>query len=396
MRKKIRNTIIIGGGIAGLSCAKRLADHGKDFILITKNVGGRILTSEKGDIPYGAYFIARNYHHVKNFVAVNQRITTATLQFHKNHQSYSLCDKRLATHFLQLVRLIILLFTFKKQYEKFKRACENKSQKEVLANNPFLLKLYHQNAKELITEYKIKDLVEDYLSEVLHGTTFLPIRKLNGFTFLQLSLPLIVPIYSFTFLKNKLIQEYRQRIVYDCAIAIMKNKEGFVITSKKRKYYSKNVVVATPPHVSKMLLKLKEIKKPVNVHMFHITGTLRKSWKSCDTNLFSDTNRMLALAHQKDNTFLCYSLGSKPLFKEYFTQYSILRHRYWNPAFNLEGHELWDCKIKENIYLIGDHNICGLEDAFITGIYAANQIVSKTRTEGKSEREEKVKKKNQK
>ncbi len=376
MIKRDVDTIIIGGGVAGLGCARKLFNSGEDFSLITENIGGRILTSKDNNVNYGAYYLTRDYKNIKKYVQIGRKLTPLTIHFHKKHHTYSIFNKRLITHFLQLIRLIFLLKKFRKQYEIFKTECENKPQKEVLKNNPFLFKLYNQNAEKLLQEYKIKELVDDYMSEVLHGTTFLPIKKLNGFTFLHFALPLIVSIYEFKFLKHKIIDGFKRKIINDSVISISQVKDNYKVETKNKIYTAKNVVLATPPHISAKLLKFKKIKKPVNAHMFHIDGTLKNNWKECEANLFSDNNRMFAIVHQPNNTYLFYSLGNKPNFNIYFSKYKIIKHHFWNPAFNLLGHELWDCEIKKNLFLIGDHNICGLEDSYITGIYAANKIIS--------------------
>ena len=58
-------TIIVGGGIAGISCALHLLEGGEEFTLITDDIGGRVSYSPQKDVNYGAYFIMSNYSYAK-------------------------------------------------------------------------------------------------------------------------------------------------------------------------------------------------------------------------------------------------------------------------------------------------------------------------------------------
>ena len=64
MNAKSFDTIIIGAGISGLACAKHLQEHGNDFLILSKDIGGRILTSKDSAVNYGAFFVCSDYYHV--------------------------------------------------------------------------------------------------------------------------------------------------------------------------------------------------------------------------------------------------------------------------------------------------------------------------------------------
>ncbi len=50
-------TVIIGGGISGLACARTLHAAGRPFVLVTDRLGGRMHHSEDGTMNFGAVYI---------------------------------------------------------------------------------------------------------------------------------------------------------------------------------------------------------------------------------------------------------------------------------------------------------------------------------------------------
>ena len=75
-------TIIIGGGVAGMSCAMRLLDAQQDFLLITENIGGRILYQQEAKVNFGAYFVMNNYVNARQLLTTGAWINPFNACFH--------------------------------------------------------------------------------------------------------------------------------------------------------------------------------------------------------------------------------------------------------------------------------------------------------------------------
>src|SRR5690349_9560748 len=67
-------TVIIGGGVAGLACARRLHRAGREFRLITDRLGGRMYANGGATRNFGATYLTRDYRHVGRFVDRGSRI----------------------------------------------------------------------------------------------------------------------------------------------------------------------------------------------------------------------------------------------------------------------------------------------------------------------------------
>ena len=138
MSQIIADTIIIGAGISGLACARRLQEYSKDFLLISENIGGRILTSDDGTVNYGAYFVCSDYNNLLNFVKLKNRIKLTDFCFHENNKVFSLIETEIILYLLQFIKFSKDHFKFRRELRKFRETTKNFSQKNAIENNQFL------------------------------------------------------------------------------------------------------------------------------------------------------------------------------------------------------------------------------------------------------------------
>lgn len=371
-----RSTIIVGAGIAGLGCARRLFEAHAPFLVIAESVGGRVRRSRDRTLNLGAYYVRADYAHVNRYVRLERRLDRLSTIRHDGEASYTQWDRRLLLHFPEAVRFLGVLMRFRHRYEILKRRCLTVSQAEAIRSDPLLRRLYDQPAGDFIAEHRLDGIGRWYLAPGLHGTAFSSLNRISAFTLLMGALPVLAPAYEFTLRLDALIDGFAGAFVPDAVVGITSCGTGYrVETAGGDAFAAEHVVVATPSHVARRLLGLPAVKGPVSAHMFHVSGTRRDRFGRADINLFAEDNPTLAFVRQPDDTALFCSRSRHPDFDRYFTSWRILEHRHWNPAFHLVGSVLLECEQAPGLFLIGDHNICGLEDAYITGLYAANRII---------------------
>jgi len=375
MSTKIVDTIIIGAGISGLACAKKLQENNKDFLLISENIGGRILTSEDENINYGAFFVCSDYHHVSQFIKLGTRIRLRDFCFHENNDSFIMFEPKLIPYSFQFLKILKILYKFRKKFRILRKKTENISQKKAIENDHFLHSLYMKKATDFVKEHKLQTGTNTYLSKGLYSTTFSKTEEMNAFSFLQFLLPLITPIYTFKFEKEKMIKPLQDKIIIKTVTDIKTKNDHYRIKTKNKIFYAKNIVLATQINWSQRFADIKKTNKPASTHMLHIRGKPRDIIARKRYQLFSTTNNVQAIADLQDGTYLFYYKKQQPSLEKYFIKPQIIASHYWDPAGTINGHTLIECNRGKNMYLIGDYNVAGLEESYITGIYAANQII---------------------
>ena len=369
--------VIIGGGIAGLACARRLHDEGRSFLLITENIGGRIRRSRDGRVNLGAYYVRSDYSHVNRFADRGRRIKRRDILRGADDGSFTRSDLRLLLHLPQTFRFLRLMREFRRHYVLFKRACLVISQAEAIRADPLLHDLYREPAPDFVERHRIDAVSRDYLEPAIRATGFTTLNELTAFTLLVGVLPMVVPMFEHTFDLDALVAGLEQAVALDSVTALSPTSDGFSIRARSGESVdAANVVVATPSDVAARLLELGPVKRPISAHMLLVRGNLRRPWSTAPYSVFPPGDEIFAIARQAGGSTLVSAATGDPDLTRIFGAWEVVEHHHWAPAFHLGGDALLECEQQPGLYLIGDHNVCDLEDAYITGVFAANRILA--------------------
>jgi hypothetical protein len=82
---------------------------------------------------------------------------------------------------------------------------------------------------------------------------------------------------------------------------------------------------------------------------------------------------------QRNGDDIVYADRLDPDLSAYYDRYEITGAVEWKTAMQLSGPRWRPLQPRRNLFTIGDHNIGGLEDAFLTGLFAANHITGRAR-----------------
>ncbi len=295
-------------------------------------------------------------------------------KFHSKKESYNVSFSDLFLNISQSLRVLKIFLKFKWEYRLFRKDCEVMSQKEAISKRKTMNALLEKEAEDFLKENKLHFIHKKYFSQYGNSIGFKnPHRsKLLG-GFIGGNLLLSSP-KEFIFQKERLVAGFKDTIVKDTITKISKTKKGFTLVGRNKKYSCKNLIVATPIWVSNKLLSLGLKLNIINVDMVHVKGEVKKGFEK-RFNLFDPQEVVSVIARQSNGSYLVFYEGKLDLEK-YFSRYKVITKKTFRPAFT-SVREFLEARLAENLFLIGDYNISSVEDSYITGIYAANQIIKK-------------------
>ncbi len=377
----IHKTIIIGGGIAGLSCALKLQEANENFLLITDNLGGRIKYSAKDKINFGAYFVMKSYKNAGKLVSKGKLINPLDVCFHNsNDEKFSLLNVHTLKRLPELIRFYVAMRQFSLHYEQFKQRCLTMSQKGAINLDPYIKSLYSKPANDFIKEKGFKKVADDYISKFSYACTGVGPDQINALDFLNVSMGILQPIYNLTFDEKELSDRFRDQLITDTINTIEKEDGQFILSGASgTKYESMNIVLATPASVTKNLLKKEHIRGACKIYVYHVEAELKKEYSRFSLNLFCPSSEIMLTAKQANGSYLIYSREKETDLSKVCEKFKLIKMVPWEKAMYVFGDIFLEQEPDEGIYIAGDHNGLGLEPASISGIFAANSIINLSR-----------------
>jgi hypothetical protein len=370
-------TVIIGGGMAGISAALKLKEHKKDFIMITDTLGGRVKYLKEKKVNLGAYFVINNYKNVKKILKKEKWLNTVDALFVEDEtKSFQTLSLKTLSLVPQILKFALILLRFGSHYKQFKKKCETMTHIEALKTDKYLTKLSNQSSADFIAEHKLQKLADAIIYKFAYGCTLTPAEFQSAFDLLTPCQGIIIPMYKFSFDEQGMADRLKKELVMDKVTAIEKKNNVYEVRTEKGKTFtSENIIMAASSGVAKQLLDLPKIRKNSCAYAFHIKGEPLEKYAKHGMNTFSSKYEISSITKEFNNTYLVYSTKLDTDFKKYFKKWEIIGKAEWDPAIYVYDNYLLEQNFNENITIAGDHNSCGMEPAAIAGIYAANRVL---------------------
>lgn len=379
------DTIIVGGGIAGITCALKLQEAGMPYLMLTETVGGRVSYNKEHAMNFGAVFYMKGYEYASEILIPLKPVLPSyfDLGCHDSlDRVYGVLSLTIIKALPQLIKaLLYLRNTFRPHYQAFKKNCEVMEMQEALAKDPFMEDLFSKPATDLIDELGIPKAAKVLVSQFVYACTGTPIKLLNALDYCNCAMGLIDTAMRFTFDAETMLEHLNRgagRVTFTTVNRIEKSAETWsVSTSDGQSYRARNLVLATPATVSQELLvnihPIERIRNASELHALKVKGTMKPQFAKHPLHLFDESIPLINIGARDDGmyeVFTCTTLDMDLFFEEY----EIVYQKDWPVALFTNPSLLLKQSLGEGLFMCGDHNALGLEPAAISGVFVANQI----------------------
>lgn len=376
-------TIIVGGGISGLACARRLHELGREFRLISDRLGGRMHTSVRGH-NLGAAYVTQDYVHVIPFVENLARVLVPDIYYWDGKRMISLYNVRNVARLGEFMRFFRLLITFRRRMNALRARAPWVCQKTLMEADSLLSEYTLMAATEFVREHRLERITEIFVAPIVYATIFLPWREVNAFYYLMVMFPAILPTFAFDSRKTvaRITAGFEHRLVNGKVIGINESDDSYLVEGAWGRWRCDNLVLALPTRNSSPFFSTESAARDVPYCTAHVRGRRRPAYLSGKSIFLRDEHPARILWYQRDGTDVVFAGCVNPDLSAYYTDYEITDSVAWKTAMQISGERWRTLQPREHLFTIGDHNVVGLEDSFLTGLFAANRIAGEREPDG--------------
>ncbi|MFH2009473.1 MAG: NAD(P)-binding protein [bacterium] len=373
------DTLIVGGGISGLACGRALAQAGHDFLLVTDRAGGRMYTSDTG-LPFGAAYITSDYRHVLPLADHGKRISKKDVYTWDGSRFITMLSPRNVWRLGKLATLYRLLTSFRRRLNELRRRAPFECQAALMEADPLLRRYVEQPATDFVREHHLEEVTEVYSAPLFHSTLFVPWQEANAFYYLANLFPILVSTYPLDLRRaaERLTDGWNDRVLLQKITAVEElDGEGFIAHAGERRWQAKNLVLAIPDRNARSLLEVPSFARDVPYATLHVRGRRRRQFVTGGIVFLRSEHPARVLWPQANGDDIVFSATTDPDLSAYYEGYELTGAVYWKTAVQLSSDRWRPLEPRPHLFTIGDHNIVGLEDCYLTGLYAANRILGR-------------------
>lgn len=374
-------TIIVGGGIAGMTCARMLKEEGRDVAIVTDELGGRVCYDKENGCNFGAVFFMDNYEHSRKLLKEKKALKSDLGQM----MLHTSPEKEFKGNSLTMILSVPQLSKFRKfmnntfipEYNAYKKDCETMPVDEAFKRHPSIERYFHMKASDVIDELGVGRICDNFISKFAYACTGSKLTELNALDFLNVAQGVVIPIYDYSFDVDAFKDFLDGKVYIDRIVSVERAGDNWRSVGESGEVYeSKYLVVATPGLVTQKLLDIEEIRQPTRLLTYLVKGTPNAWISKARQHYFGDRFDIICTSNKGDGTHLVFSNSDIDLSK-YFDEWEVIKYRDWPQALFTYGETVQKQDYDENLWVAGDLNGLGLEPAAISGVYAANRILGR-------------------
>jgi glycine/D-amino acid oxidase-like deaminating enzyme len=377
------DAVIIGGGISGLACARRLCDAKAGFLLVTDHLGGRMYHSDDSTMNFGATYVNADYRRVAPYIDRQIPLRLHDLQFQQDDRVTTLFDWRNVVLCRPMLRVIGRLQKLRHALEAFRKEALRVPQDQLRRKHPLIDRYSRQPAEELIDELGMQAIDQRYAGPTFRSTGFATPSEATALFYLASLLPMIVRTWVADFSRTyqRLTAGYQERIVLDRVVGVNRRQDRLEVhTHQGAVFPARNVVIAAPYPDATMFYPVPQPHRVTSATMLFVRGVRRRPYRGKHLTVFPPPATIASVWNQGYAWDQVYALCPEPALAEVYETSEVLRTVFWKTAIVLSDAHWAPLELEPGVFLASDYNVCGLEDTYINGVCAANQILGRAAT----------------